>query len=220
MAFMLSCWPIIPIGGNASIKMVHGSNPEKEGLNETYHRTFNAFFECFTISMNKHFQKENGKVSFFFDENDNEEWISILNKVIKQKRNNDYRIGEYASVESKSERGMPCQAADLLAALSRQNVEVVYENQAWVPQRILDITLARQRFPDWHPFSALKKMSDAEWRNLFDELRGRKKHFDLYHELAGTKPKPQYYPIAVHPYFQYLSQLCYEHKKRHPLLWA
>ncbi len=220
MAFMLSCWPIIPIGGNASVKMVHGTNPEKEDLNETYNRAFNAFFECFNISMNKHFPKENGKVSFFFDENENDEWIAILNKVIKQKRKNDSRIGEYTSIESESERGIPCQAADLLAALNRQNVEVVYENQAWVPQRILDITLARQRFPDWHPFSEIKKMSDTEWRNLLDELRGRKKQFDLHHQLAGAKPKPQYYPIAQHPFFNHLSKRCYEHKKRHPELWV
>jgi hypothetical protein len=66
----------------------------------------------------------------------------------------------------------------------------------------------------------LKTKNDAEWKNLIDELRGRKKQFDLQYELAGTKPKPQYYPIIDHPYFNHLSQLCYEHKKRHPELWV
>jgi hypothetical protein len=90
----------------------------------------------------------------------------------------------------------------------------------YVPLRILDIILSRQAFPEFHPFSVLKKMSDSEWANLVAELRGHKKQFDLQHELAGTNPKPQYYPIADHPYFKYLSQLCYEHKARHPQLWA
>jgi len=219
MVFMVSCWRIIPFGGNASVKMVHGTTPDKDGLNETYRRAFDAFFECFNISMNKFFPKETGKVSFFFDDNQSGEWVSILDRVIKKHRKLDSRIGEYTPVEDTSERGMPCQAADLLAAVSRQNNEAVYENQAYVPQRILDITLARQRFPDWHPFSAIKKMSDSEWKCLFDELRGRKKQFDLHHQLAGTKPRPQYYPIVEHSYFNQLSRLCYEHKKRNPELW-
>lgn len=220
MAFAASCCSIIPFGGNASVKMVHGIKPGKEGLIETYTRAFNAFFDCFTTSMNKHFPKERGKVSFFFDDNQSGEWVSILDQAIKKNRKRDPRIGEYTPIEDTSERGMPCQAADLFAAVNRQNNETIYETNAYIPYRVLDNILARQAFPEWHPFVALKKMNDSDWKNLIDELRGRKKQFDLNHQLLGTAPKPQYYPIADHPYFSYLSQLCYEHKKSHPELWV
>jgi hypothetical protein len=106
-----------------------------------------------------------------------------------------------------------------LPYVNRQNNETVYDLDAYVPQRILDVIVGRQGFPSWHPFRALKEMSDHQWKNLVAELRARKKQFDLQHELAGTTPKPQYYPIVEHPYFRYLSQLCYEHKKRHAKLW-
>lgn len=219
MAFVASTGPI-PFGGNASVKMVHGLNPKIEGLMETYYRAFNAFFDCFAITMNWHFPKEKGMVPFFFEKNRNEGWNKILCKIIKEKRKRDSRIGEYAQVESKSEIGIPCQAADLLAHINRQNNETIYEYQKYVPQRVLDIIVSRQAFPDWHPFSVLKKMSNQQWKDLISELRGRKKQFDLHHELIGTTPKPKYYPILEHSYFRQLWQLCHEHKKRHPDLWA
>jgi hypothetical protein len=220
MAFTASCCRIYPFGGNASVKMVHGMTSKKEDLNETYRRAFNAFFECFTTSMNKHFPKERGRVSFFFDDNQSEEWVSILDQVIKKHRKRDTRIGEYTPIEDTSERGMPCQAADLFAAINRQNNETIYELGEYVPYRVLDNILARQAFPEWHPFVALKKMSDADWENLVKELRARKKIFDLHHQLAGTTPKPQYYPIVHHPFFNHLSNICYEHRKKHPALWV
>jgi hypothetical protein len=220
MALVASTIPIIPMGGNASVKMVHGDKPTTENLNETYHRAFGVFFEDFTLQMDEHFPTETSKVSFFFEENKNETWISILNSEIKLAKKNDSRIGEWTSVSDIDERGIACQAADLLAYVNRQNNETIYEGQSYVPQRILDIMLMRQSFPDWHPFSAIKTMSDADWKKLIDELRGLKKAFEMRHFLAGTKPKPQYYPIFEHPYFNRLSLLCYEHKKRNPNLWA
>lgn len=219
MAFVASSGPV-PMGGNASVKMVHGNKPTSKNLNETYRRAFHSFFEDFGLVMNRHFQNEKGKVKFFFDENENDDWISILNTEIKAARKIDPRIGGYVPVVDTDEDGIPCQSADLLAYVNRQNNETVYERQAYPPQRILDIILARQGYPEWHPFSALKKLKDDEWKNLIAELRGRKKQFDLKHELLGTKPKPQFYPIQEHPYFTRLSQLCYEHKAKHPQLWV
>jgi hypothetical protein len=90
----------------------------------------------------------------------------------------------------------------------------------YVPQRILDIILVRNGVPKWHPLRVLAEMNDQQWRNLIAELRGRKKQFDLQHELAGIKPKPQYYPIIEHPYFQHLYWLCKEHEKKHPQFWV
>src|SRR6185312_11797969 len=31
---------------------------------------------------------------------------------------------------------------------------------------------------------------------------------------------PQYYPILHHPFFNRLSDICHEHKKKHPELWV
>jgi len=219
MAIVASSGPV-PFGGNDSVKREYGDNPTKEQLNERYRTAFEVFFDDFGNQIDRHFPDERGKVSFFFDDNQSSEWVSILDCVIKEKRKSDSRIGEYTPVEDTSERGMPCQAADLLAYVNRQNNETVYDLDLYVPQRILDIIVSRQGYPEWHPFRALKEISDEQWKNLIAELRGRKKQFDLQHELSGTKPKPQYYPILYHPYFQYLYRLCSEHKKRHPELWV
>ncbi len=89
----------------------------------------------------------------------------------------------------------------------------------YVPQRVLDIILARHGFPRWHPFRALREMSDHQWENLVAELRGSKKVFDMENFLSGNTDKPQYYPIIHHPYFRYLSTLCENHKRKNRSLW-
>lgn len=213
MAFVASSKPI-PFGGNAAQKRLKNAN-------EAYENSIEMFFGDFSLVMDRHFPNEKSQVSFFFSDHEIDDWLLILNKKIKEARLRDRRIaGEYTPIEPKSERGMPCQAADLLAFVNRQNMETVYDKDRYIPQRILDVIVARQGFPDWHPFAAIKKMGESDWKNLIAELRGRKKQFDLKHELLGTKPKPQFYPIQEHPYFTHLSQLCYEHKAKHPKLWA
>lgn len=213
MAFVASSGPI-PFGGNAAQKRLKNAN-------DAYEKSFDQFFCDFSIVMDRHFPNEKGQVSFFFADHEIDDWLLILNKKIKEARLKDKRIAnEYTPIDPKSERGIPCQAADLLAFVNRQNMETIYDKDLWIPQRVLDIIIARQGFPDWHPFAALKRMDETDWKNLIAELRGRQKQFDLQHELAGTKPKPKYYPAVEHPYFRYLSQVCYEHKKRNPHLWV
>jgi hypothetical protein len=106
MAFTVSCCPIIPFGGNAAVKMVHGDNPTPRDLDETYHRTFSTFFVDFGLQMNQHFPNEKEKVTFFFSDIDNESWISILNRRIKSAQKADKRIAEYAFIDPKSGRGI------------------------------------------------------------------------------------------------------------------
>jgi hypothetical protein len=219
MAVVASSGPI-PFGGNASVKMVHGTQPKKDNLNETYGRALSAFFADFTAQMNRHFPNENSEVSFCFDKNDSPDWIAVLENTSNRARKSDPRIGGYRFVDSESYEGIPCQAADLFAYVNRQNNETVYERQFYGPQRILDIILAKQSWPEWHPFSVLKTMSDVEWRNLVTELRGRRKAFKMQHYLKGTNPLPEYYPIIEHSYFKHLNGLCLHHKKNNPHLWV
>jgi hypothetical protein len=158
MAIVASTGPV-PFGGNVSIKNEYGKIPTKENFRERYKTAFEMFFNDFSIQMDRFFPNETGKVSFFFDDNQSSEWVEILDSVIKQKRKTDLRIGEYIPIDDTSERGLPCQAADLLVYVNRQNNETIYERDLYVPQRILDIILSRQAFPEWHPFCWCKSVS-------------------------------------------------------------
>jgi hypothetical protein len=220
MAVIASSGPI-PFGGNVSVKMAYGFKPTKAQLNGAYERAFGKFFEDFSEQMNQHFPNESGPVSFFFENNDTPSWIAILDKKIKEAWHRDNRIAhQYTPIDSKSERGMPCQAADLLAFADRQNNETMYDLKMTVPKRVLDIIISRQGHPDWHPFSALKKMSNSDWKKLVAELRGLRGQFRMQCFLDGAKdPLPEYYPILDHPYFIQLHKLCKIHAKKHPELW-
>jgi hypothetical protein len=123
----------VPFGGNGSIKRIQGENARSYG--KTYKIVFQNFFIDFDSALKQHFPSHKGNVSFFFDDNQNEEWIKILNATIKAAQKRSSSIGTYAFVKRKDDRGIPCQAADLFAYVNRQNTETIYEANQYTPLR-------------------------------------------------------------------------------------
>jgi hypothetical protein len=143
MAIAASSGPI-PFGGFSSIKMLYGGRTDKEAHRGSYERAFDEFFHCFSSTMDRHFPHEREKVSFFFDDNENKEWIGILNRAIKKAKKRDGRIAyKYVLIDGKSPRGMPCQAADLFAYVDRQLQETIFETGSFQKSRLLDIIVSR-----------------------------------------------------------------------------
>jgi hypothetical protein len=202
MAIVASNGPI-PFGGNASVKMIFGENPTKLQLNKIYKRAFYRFFSDFKDAMNEHFPSGTGKVSFIFSEIENKEWISILNRTIKDARNHDPRIGELTFVSFKDFQGIPCQAADLFAYINRQNSANMYEAGHQLPPRILDIIIGRHVFPKGHPCYELQKLNNDEWRELIADMRREKRNLEISWKILGES-KREYYPTLIHPFFKRL----------------
>jgi hypothetical protein len=145
--------------------------------------------------MSDHFHGFKDKVSFFFDENKNDAWIAILSKVIKAKQEKDPRIGEWAFIKSGEYRGIPCQAADLLAFVHRQHMQTVYEKGQHQPSRILDFIISKNAYPKNHLGSRLAKIPMGEWRDLIKALREDRKVKDIACDILG-QPRQPYYPAS------------------------
>jgi hypothetical protein len=182
----------IPFGGYASIKRNQGEGARSYA--KTYKLAFEQFFEDFDTTMHEHFKEQNDRVSFFFDENENEEWIGILNTNIKAAQNRNPRIAGWTSVKSKEERGMPCQAADLFAYRNRQTAETIYELDRYISLRLLDLIIGRNGFPVNHPANKLSTMSFDDWSGLVGTLRFEKWLIETPRRPDG-KPIQQFYPI-------------------------
>jgi hypothetical protein len=148
MAYVASLGPI-PFGGGVAQKRFNSTK-------EAYEAAFDAFFGDFREQMDKHFPNEKEQVSFFFDRNGSDEWISILNTKIEIAWQRDSRIAkEYIPIDDKTYRGMPCQAADLFAFVNRQNLETCFDADRYFNHRILDLIVGRKGFVGIHPFSPL-----------------------------------------------------------------
>jgi hypothetical protein len=202
MAIVASSGPI-PLGGNVSQKQIVGLNPNEFQRAKLYRLMFYQFFGDFKFTMDDHFKKETEKVSFFFSEIKNEPWIKILSQVIKDVRHHNQIIGEYSFIEPKTERGMPCQAADLFAYVNRQNSSKMYEEGHARSLRLLDLIIARQILAKQYWFMRpLIEMPDDEWRELVADMRKQKREFD-----AQNKNKDEFYrPIRQHPYFKKIAK--------------
>lgn len=212
MAFVASTGPI-PFGGDAAQK-------RRNSQQEAFEGAFKMFFGDFTIQMNDHFPNETEKTSFFFSDNENDNWIQIQNKIIKEERIRDPRIGEATHVnpyDEKDDRGLPCQAADLFAFVNRQNMSPMYDLDRVRPHRILDIIVARKGFiAHDHPFRIFAEMDDDSWYAIIQDMRKFKKDFDGARAKAGL-PKMQFFPIINHPFtrekfqqFHFLKKALYE----------
>jgi hypothetical protein len=199
MAFVAGSGPI-PFGGNAPQK-------KHRTAKEAYEKAFDGFFADFASQMDTHFPNETEKVSFFFDNNDADNWIAILNKKLKEAIHRDNRIAdEYTPMNPKTERGIPCQAADLLAYVHRQNISPIFDNGRPSPFRILDLVVGRKTFNmARHPLQPLATMKDTEWYDLVQDMRKCKRQFDASRKRLGL-PKQQYYPAREHPRIREIYQ--------------
>jgi len=193
MAIAASCGPT-PFGGYVSIKALYGGRTDKEARDGSYAKSFEQFFNDFTNMMDCHFPNQKDKATFVFDDNENEQWIAILNSEIKKAKKRDRRIGEYSFIDAKSGRGMPCQASDLLAYVNRQQAETTFETGHYQKTRLLDLIISRNAFPKEHPRSMYAGYSDTDWTALIKMLRDDKK---LKHtrDVAQGLGKQQYYPF-------------------------
>jgi hypothetical protein len=192
MATVASSGPV-PFGGYVSIKKLYGGKRDRAAHIGAYRKAFENFFEDFTTQMNVHFPEEKAKTDFFFDESENKEWIGILNDVIRRYRRRDSRVGNFSFIDNHSERGMPCQAADILAYRNRQYAETAFEEDAWQKQKLLDFILSRNGFPKTHPRSRYAKYSYADWEALVKYLRDDKKLHESRGLLRGDR---NYYPFV------------------------
>jgi len=183
----------IPFGGGHALKrMAPGAT-----TSEMYTIMFEQYFSDFSDTMNVLFPKFNGKASFFFDDNNNENWIAVLNKIHKAWREKDSRVGEYTSVKKGDERAVPCQAADLFAYVQRQQLEIVFDKDEIQPSRVLDLIISRNAFPKNHPKYKFALMPETKWRDLIRQLRDYKRKMDATNKIMGTPKQP--YSLYNHP---------------------
>lgn len=206
MAIIASGGPI-PFGGNVAQNQIAGPNPNKFKKAKVYRKIFYTFFSDFKDTVNHHFPKETEKVSFFFSDIDNEDWIRILSQIIKDARHHNPLIGEYAFVdpyETKNDRGLPCQVADLFAYVNRQHSSNMYEAGHILRPRLLDIIIGRHAFSASSPLGDLSKMPEKDWRELVADLRKAKKEFETNSPMVGGK-KQVYHPTKEHPFFKKLN---------------
>jgi hypothetical protein len=197
MALIAGSGPV-PLGGNVSQKMTVGPNLDKWGRKKLYRKVFYTFFDDFKITMEEQFPNESEKVSFIFSEITNDDWMVVLSQVIKDVRNHNPAIGEYSFIEPYSERGIPCQAADLFAFVNRQNSSNMYKDGHVRRMRILDLIIGRHAFPKSHHGYALRTIPQNEWRELVMDMRKQKKEFESQNQQAGAE-KQIYYPTRDHP---------------------
>ena len=181
----------VPFGGNA--------HPEKNP--DPYKKSLEQFFEDFSFSMTEHWPEFVEKVDFFFEENENTIWKTTLNSVITSYQRIDSRIGGYSFAKwNDFKHGLPLQAADMIAYVSRQAAERLYETGKLQPQRIIDLILFKNLRPKNHPWH-YGDMSLLQWELLIMELRNNKKIWDMTNKVMGKKKQP-YYPLFHHPFFQ------------------
>jgi hypothetical protein len=207
MAIVASSGPV-PFGGYVSIKALYGGRIDKKAHHGSYAKGFEQFFDDFSSMMDRNFPNQKSKTSFFFDDNENDDWISILNSEIKKARRKDHRIGKFSFTDAKSEWGIPCQAADLLAYVNRQQAETAYERGYHQQTRLLDFIISRHGFPKDNPRSMYASYTDAEWETLINMLRADKK-LKYTRDVARGLQRQQYYP------FQHNELL-----KRHMAQWV
>jgi hypothetical protein len=88
----------------------------------------------------------------------------------------------------------------MIAYVSRQAAERLYETGKLQPQRIIDLILFKNLRPKNHPWH-YGDMSLLQWELLIMELRNNKKVWDMTNKVMGKKKQP-YYPLFHHPFFQ------------------
>ncbi len=98
---------------------------------------------------------------------------------------------------------MPCQAADLLAYVHRQNISTIYDNGI-NHCRILDIIVGRKGLLVG-ALEPLRTMSDSDFYELVQDMRKTKKKFEEQRQGLGSK-KPIFYPAKEHPYIRELHR--------------
>ncbi|MGO8700856.1 MAG: DUF3800 domain-containing protein [Limisphaerales bacterium] len=183
----------VPFGGNASVKRTEAVNARF--YEKTYKMAFEAFWNDFGSTLKKHFPDHKGKVSFFFDENKNQKWIAILNATHRAAKLRNHQIGEYTPISSTDERGIPCQAADLLAYVNRQNSETIYDTDEYAPLKLQPFILGRNAYPPGHPRRILSELSQSKWAELVKNLVAAKSAFENENRLLG-KGKQPFYPTV------------------------
>jgi hypothetical protein len=197
MAFVAGSGPIA-FGGNAPQK-------QRENAQIAYGEAFDNFFADFTGQMNVHFPSEKETTTFFFANNEDDSWRNILDSKIKLAWQRDARIAkEYRMIDpynSTDGRGMPCQAADLLAFVNRQNISTIYD-EGLKHCRILDIIIGRKAVTEG-ALEPLRNMEDGEFYDLIQDMRQAKKKFDGARQRIGSK-KAIFYPAKEHPYIREL----------------
>lgn len=208
MAIVASLGPI-PLGGNVAQKQITFRNSEtKFSAAKVYRKMFYTFFGDFKHIMDDFFPKETDKASFFFSDNENENWIKILNEVIKDARHHNPLIGTYTPIDPydlTNDRGLPCQTADLLAYVNRQNSSNMYEAGHVRNLRLLDFVVGRQILGRHWFMRPIVEMSETEWRALVADMRSQKKEFDL--KNADKDKKDVFYsPISHHPFFKSIAK--------------
>jgi len=176
----------VPFGGGAAFKRMGPGTTNAE----MFTTIFDRFFEDCTNTLNTIFPKFKGRVSFFFDDNKNEDWIAVLNTVNKSWQAKDKRIGEYTPVKMQEEIGMPCQAADLFAYVHRQQNERMYDNDAIQPSKVLDLIISRNAFPKSHPKHKFALLPEPQWRELVMKLRDHQMKMDATNRIMGTPNQP------------------------------
>lgn len=110
----------VPIGGTINVKKAKEIADE-----DRMELLIVQFYVHFSQQLESHWPGFNGQVLFIFDETDNSDWISMVNKVHKKAQSLEPRIGGLA-FESDI-RCPPLQAADLYAYAGRQNSERYYQ---------------------------------------------------------------------------------------------
>ncbi len=178
----------IPFGGNAS---------EKKLGQKAYKSAFDSFFDDFRNVMKDFYPRYREKVSFFFSDFENESWLLILNKSIKDAKWRDGRIAEFKFIDHKTYNGAPCQAADLFVYANRQKMETTYDSGQWHSMKLLDFMFSRTGSRENHPLSKLRTLSEGQWSDMVNQLRIERKTFEAQNNSPG-KPKTNFFHPLRH----------------------
>lgn len=145
------------------------------------------FYIHFQQQLDAHWPEFDGQVLFIFDETDNEEWKTELNKIHNKVRAADRRIGTLTFEDDK--KCPPLQGADLYAYIVRQLGETYYaQSKTRQPKRHLDWILSKNAYPG---FKGLH--TAAQWERLVRMvLADRRKKIAIWAVTAQSKRK--YYP--------------------------
>jgi hypothetical protein len=180
----------VPIGGNAN-----GPFAVQIGL-DSFEGMMEQFYKHFTASMSEHWPTESGPVNFIFDQTDDVEWGTLLNRVHHAAKRFDLRIGHITSGDKKDRQDIALQVADMIAFRTRQTSERYYPANGGdpIPQppRILDYLLWRNQWPDGHSLS-LAKQNMEEVRFIVESMRFDERMQKSKWKAAGEKNRV-YYP--------------------------
>jgi hypothetical protein len=166
--------------------MNQAANPYEGALNQCY--------DDLVVSIDQRWPGYDGKVLFVYDLTQNNDWLTMLNRIHRQRMARDSRFQTLAFGDDKQPEHYGLQAADLYCYATRQYAErAMARNREDPPPplRLTDLMLMRNAFP------MLRKLDQRAWEHLIKDVRKDKKAKEAMWRAQGQKGP--YFPLIHHP---------------------